>query len=321
MKSAWKVLVFFTVLLSACTRIEEDPITDWVQLADFQGRPRASSSTFVIDDKAYVCCGRINVPGDTLNEVWQFDCITKQWTQLDTFPGQPRVKAVAVTLNGKGYVGLGSNSTIYEQSVLRDFYMFDPISGLWTQKTSYPGRAASNLAYAVVDGCLYTTQGFDGITRSKETYRYDPITDSWTRLEDCPHAYSASAAFSIGKYFYVAGGYEGRNIRTVFRFHTEKNKWFEVASMPKGRMLSQGLEINGKGYVLLGRFWNGPENGGGLLADILEYDPNENTWTDKGDFPGGRRQNAAIFANQGRGYILMGENDERRLSDVWSFTP
>lgn len=321
MKHAWIHLVLLTVLLAACTRVEEVPLTDWVQLDDFPGASRASSSAFVISDKAYLCCGRIDLPGDTVNEVWQFDSNTNEWTQLDTFPGQSRVNAVAVTLEGKGYVGLGSNGSIYEKSVLRDFYMFDPTSGVWTQKASFPGQAANDLSYAVIDGCLYTTRGFTGISRSSETYRYDPQTDVWTQLEDNPHSYSASAAFSIGKYLYVAGGYEGRNIRTAFRYHSVDNKWSDVASMPKGRMLSQGLEIDGKGYVLMGRFWNGPENGGGLLSDILEYDPNENVWVDRGDFPGGLRQKAAVFTIQGRGYIVMGENNERRLSDVWSFKP
>ena len=95
----------------------------------------------------------------------------------------------------------------------------------------------------------------------------------------------------------------------------------KAADLPSGRILSNGLSINGKGYVMLGRYWNGAQNGGRLLSDILEYDPNENAWISRGDFPGGARQNAVVFQIQGRGYILMGENEEKRLPDVWSFKP
>jgi len=91
--------------------------------------------------------------------------------------------------------------------------------------------------------------------------------------------------------------------------------------MPEGRMLSNGLAIGGKGYVMLGRYWRGAENGGRLLSDLLEYDPAENAWTRRGEYPGGAIQNAMVFTIRGRGYILMGENDFQRFPDLWSFKP
>lgn len=317
----WTLFVLLSALLTACTGVEEVPITDWVQHADFPGTPRASASSFVIGDKAYVCCGRIEAHHDTLNEVWQFDTGTDQWTQLDTFPGEPRVKAIAVAINGKGYVGLGSNSYIYESSVLRDMYEFDPATGHWTSKSPFPGKAANDLAYAVINGCLYTAMGFDGISRENDTYKYDPSTNEWTRLDDCPGSYSAPAFFVIGSNFYVGSGFQGRNLRLFFRFNTETEKWTSVAALPFGRMMSNGLEIDGKGYVMLGRFWNGVENNGRLLCDVMEYDPTEDRWISRGDFPGKARQNAMVFTVQGRGYVVMGEDESARLPDVWSFKP
>ena len=321
MKKCWTFLALLMALFSACNGVDETPITDWTQLSDFPGTPRASAATFVIGDNAYLCCGRTGERHDTLNEVWRYESLTDTWTQLDTFPGRPRVKAVAVTINGKAYVGMGSNSYIYAESVLRDFYEFDPTTSKWTQKASFPGLAANDLAYAVVNGCLYTAMGFTGTGFTKDTYKYDPVTDAWTKLGNCQEFYSAPASFSIGNDFYVAGGYKGQNIRTMFRFNTSTGKWTSAASMPEGRMMSNGLEIGGKGYVLLGRYWGGIESGGHLLSDMVEYDATENAWIKRGDFPGGARQNAMVFTIGGRGYIVMGENDSRRQSDVWSFKP
>jgi N-acetylneuraminic acid mutarotase len=321
MKSCWTFLALLVVLLSACNKVDEAPITDWIQLADFPGTPRATASTFVIGDNAYLCCGRIGYQHDTLNEVWRYESLTDTWTELDTFPGRPRVKAVAVTINGKGYVGMGSNSYIFEESVFRDFYEFDPSTSKWTQKASFPGFASNDLAYTVVNGCLYTAMGFSGTGYSSDTYKYDPVTDVWTKLVDTPKSYNAPAFFSIGNDFYVAGGFLGRNIRTMFRFNTLTGIWTTAASMPEGRVMSNGLEIGGKGYVMLGRYWGGIENGGRIRSDILEYDPTENAWTKRGDFPGGIRQNSMVFTIGGRGYIVMGENYSQRKSDVWSFKP
>jgi len=324
MKRPWTLCVLISALLTACSGVDEVPITDWVRQADFPGTARASATTFVIGDKAYLCCGRAGVRGPsihTLNEVWQFDSRDSSWTQLDTFPGKPRVKAVGVVLNGKGYVGMGSTGAPFANTVFNDFYQFDPETGIWTPKASFPGKKSSDLAYTVVNGCLYTALGYDGVDGSHETYQYDPQTDVWTRMEDAPHYYAVPAFFSIGNNFYVGSGFQKCNIRNFMRFDTEKGAWFESVSLPTGRILSNGLEINGKGYVLLGRYWDGMQNGGRLLSDILEFDPNENAWIKRGDFPGGARQNAMVFQIKGRGYIVSGENDSQRLQDVWSFKP
>lgn len=321
MKPARILLVLLTVLAIACTTDEVVPITDWVQHADFPGTPRATASVFVIGDDAYLCCGRTLWNDGSLNEVWKFDSQHDTWSQLDSFPGKRRVKAVAVTINGKGYVGMGCNGKAYPENVLRDFYEFDPATGKWTQKASFPTYATNDLAYAVINGRLYTTMGFDGTSASLQTHVYDPQTDTWTRLKDGEHAYLLTTSFGIGNDLYVGGGYQGRNIRYVFRYNTVSDKWLQAASLPQGRVLSNGLALAGKGYVLLGRYWAGNENGGRLLSDIVEYDPGQNAWIDRGDFPGGARQNAMVFAIGDKGYVIMGENYTQRLSDVWSFKP
>jgi len=316
-----RLLVLLMVIFSACTSVEEVPITDWIRHADFPGIPRATATTFVIGDDAYLCGGRTGPKYNLLNEFWKYDSQADTWTQLDTFPGKPRVKAIAVTINGKAYVGMGCKGSAYDNSVFKDFYEFNPFTGKWTPKAPFPGPAANDLAYSVVNGCLYTAMGFSGTGTNNDTYKYDPVANTWTQLEDCPGSYIAPASFSIGTDFYVAGGYQGRNIRTMFRFDTFNGKWTNAASMPEGRMMSIGLEVGGKGYVMLGRFWAGAQNGGRLLSDMVAYDHAENAWTKRGDFPGGARQNAMVFTIRGRGYILMGENDSQRLGDVWSFKP
>lgn len=321
MNKSFTLFVLLTVLLTACTGVEEAPITDWVHHADFPGHARASATSFVIGDDAYVCCGRIDNNDSLLNEVWKYDSQTDNWTQLDSFPGRARVKAIGVTINGKAYLGMGYNGLDGEKSILKDFYEYDSETDLWTAKADFPGEAANDMAYSVVNGCLYTAMGFTGTTRLNDSYKYDPTTDVWTRLEDCPGSYSVPAFFSIGKNFYVGAGFQGRNLRAFFRFNTEKEKWFSAAALPEGRILSNGLEIGGKGYVMLGRFWNGTLNNGRLLSDIVEYDPTENAWTKRGDFPGGARQNALVFTIQDRGYVVMGENDGQCFQDVWSFKP
>ncbi|MCX6309940.1 MAG: galactose oxidase, partial [Bacteroidia bacterium] len=119
-----------------------------------------------------------------LNKVWKYDSQADSWTQLDTFPGKPRVKPIAVTINGKAYVGMGCNGSAYDNSVFKDFYEFDPSTGKWTPKAPFPGPAANDLAFSVVNGCLYTAMGFSGTGTNNDTYKYDPVANTWTQLED-----------------------------------------------------------------------------------------------------------------------------------------
>lgn len=321
MKTIVSGMLMLGLLMGACTQVPEEPMEEWVHLADFPGTARASGAAFVIDDKAYVCCGRTELDAVFLNEFWKYDQTTDRWTQLDSFPGKRRVKPVGVAIDGKAYVGMGASSDYEVITVYKDFYVFDPVTGAWTELASFPGEASNDLAFAVIDGCLYTAMGFTGSVRSNEVYKYDPASNRWTRLKDCPSKYSATASFSIGSDFFVAGGFQGRNIRTMFRYDTQKNDWSFASSMPEGRVLSVGLEVSGKGYVMLGRFWAGAENNGRLLSDIVEYDSATDSWTRRGDFPGAPRQNAFVFEMDGKGYIVMGENDGQRLNDVWCFKP
>jgi hypothetical protein len=73
--------------------------------------------------------------------------------------------------------------------------------------------------------------------------------------------------------------------------------------------------------MMLGRYWNGSLNGGGLLSDVLRYDPLIDHWSRCGDFPGGGRQNMVVFSLNGKGYVIGGEDDHARKSDVWTFQP
>jgi N-acetylneuraminic acid mutarotase len=274
-----------------------------------------------VEGKAYVCFGRTGWNTGLLKDVWEYDCQTDNWTQKSDFPGPARVKAIAGVIGTKAYVGMGAKGAFEASNVFKDFWEYDTQTDTWTERASYPDSAANDLFCAVVDGVLYTTSGYDGLTRHKHFWKYEPLLDSWEQMPESPLEYSNKAGFSLGNSFYVGTGFRGSNMKTFFRYRTDINEWSRMSSLPEGRMLSNGLAIGDKGYVLLGRFWNGALNNGRLLSDIVEYDPASDTWTKRGDFPGGARQNAVVFAIDGKGYVLMGEDDNERKSDVWCFNP
>ncbi|HTJ52254.1 MAG TPA: kelch repeat-containing protein [Cyclobacteriaceae bacterium] len=79
---------------------------------------RDQASTFVLNGKAYVVCGRRN------SDTWEYNSSLDTWQKMNAFEGSYRYGAVAYTFDGKiGYVGTGySGSSLY----YNDLWDYDP---------------------------------------------------------------------------------------------------------------------------------------------------------------------------------------------------
>jgi len=320
----WLLLIglLLVMVFSACKEDPVEEITDWEHLENFPGTARASATGFVVGDKAYVCLGRSAWNSGHLKDLWEYDSKADTWTKKTDFPGLGRVKAVGVAIGTKAYVGMGAIGTSFEVPILfSDFWEYDTETDTWTEKASFPGVAKNDLFCTAVEGKIYALLGFDTSSRHRETWAYDPSKDKWEQKADFPESFSSAAGFSIGNSIYAGTGSRGFNYKWFYRYKTDIDQWKRVSDLPEARMLSNGVAIGEKGYILLGRFWAGLLNDGRLLSDIVEYNPASDTWTKRGDFPGGARQNSVVFSIKGRGYIVMGEDESERKSDVWSFRP
>lgn len=81
------------------------------------------------------------------------------------------------------------------------------------------------------------------------------------------------------------------------------------------RLSGSAFSIDEKGYIGLGYNFETDKD----LKDFWEYNPTNNTWTQKTNFGGHARQGAASFAVEGKGYIGTGydyDNDVD-LKDFW----
>ena len=74
-----------------------------------------------------------------------------------------------------------------------------------------------------------------------------------------------------------------------------------------------GFTINGKGYIATG------VSGKDKLKDLWQFDPEQNTWTQKQNFPGEGRYEAAGFSIENKGYVGIGRNDIKYFNDFYQY--
>ena len=81
--------------------------------------------------------------------------------------------------------------------------------------------------------------------------------------------------------------------------------------------------LGNKGYVALGR------NDNGIQKDCWQYDPTQDTWTEKAGFPGTARVKAMAAVANGKAYVGLGfdptyavySNQSAYLTDFWMYDP
>jgi N-acetylneuraminic acid mutarotase len=97
------------------------------------------------------------------------------------------------------------------------------------------------------------------------------------------------------------------------------SSWQQMKSLgvSSRRFVAAGFSIGNKGYVGIGLI------GDEQRKDFWEYDPVANTWAQKADFGGGKRNAAVSFSIGSKGYVgtgIDGDSMEEK-NDFWEFDP
>jgi N-acetylneuraminic acid mutarotase len=232
-----------------------------------------------------------------------FSCIAQSagWVQKQALylSALPRTDAVGFSIGNKGYIGLGSNQ--------KDFWEFDPVTNVWTQKADYPGAANTGAVGFSIGG-----KGFVGTGPAQyDFWEFDPVSNNWTQKANVPGGIRTDAVgFSIsGKGYIGTGsdktgptilfGYKYKN--DFFEYDPAADAWTKKSDFPgSARTNAIGINIGNKGYVGLGL------DSAGLQNDFWCYDPAKDAWNKKADFPWGARYGAAGFGIGGFGYVGTG---------------
>lgn len=158
---------------------EYDPIADiWTQKTSVMGSKRRDATCFSIMDKGYVVTGIDNGVYD--GELLEYSQPTDMWTKkrpiynysdddydndYSTIKG---IGKVGFSINGKGYLVTGGQTTGVE------VWEYNPITDLWTEKTSFEGSLRTDAVGFVIAERGYLITGRSGNYYFDDVWAFDP---------------------------------------------------------------------------------------------------------------------------------------------------
>jgi len=242
---------------------EYDPATNsWTQKADFGGTEREFAVGFSIGSLGYIGTG-YNASG-RLQDFWQYNPTSNTWTQKADFIGAGRYAAAGFSISAKGYLGTGIhyvNGTTY--TWYKDFYEYDPVTGIWTRKPDVGGLARAFCVGLSIGNKGYIGTGYPGgLSKTKEFWEYDPNTEiggTWTQKADfAGEARDCAAGFSIGTKGYLGTGLFSTGVyyKDFWEYDQSKNIWTQktdFGSRHKGPLketLIAGNDLNDVSLVI-----------------------------------------------------------------------
>jgi N-acetylneuraminic acid mutarotase len=253
----------------------------------------------------------------TLSKVQAYNAATNTWTNRASLPAPLTETNGAGVINGKIYV---SGGCFGYKAYSRQLWMYDPVANTWTQKHPMPFTSFAGTT-GVINDQLYVMASCDGQEDCEGDdpagypyywgfLRYNPASDTWTRLRSPANGdvYSHGAAATIGKKFYVTGGWLNRATEA---YDPATNTWANKASMGSPRYDAAYVASAAKFYIMGGVRTN-PDGSRTVVATTSVYDPATNIWTHKAPMPTARTLIAA-------GRVVV--NGQTRLSVVGGLRP
>jgi N-acetylneuraminic acid mutarotase len=247
----------------------------------------------------------------------------QNWNEIESFTDDSRSDAVSFVIGEKAYTGTG-----FTGSLEKDFWEYDPASGVWTQIADFEGAPRAGAIGFAIDGKGYAGLGtihWDGDIFTYDFWEYDPVANDWTVKPKFPGGKRVEAvAFSIGSKGYVGTGLDGDNQfrKDFWEYNPSTNQWTQKADFGgPARAGAVALSVQNRGYIGTG------SAEGVAQRDFWEYDPSTDSWISRAAFSGLPRVNAISFSLWDKGFIGTGFVIDSSCScgyhsgDIWEYDP
>ena len=173
--------------------------------------------------------------GTVYSDIWGYNPSDNTWSQAPSnSPPLGRKEHTAVTLpDGRIMIFGGLLQTGYDSHA----WLYDPSTGNWEQKASFPDMFRYGQSATVIDGKVYFFGGVSYTGTVNNMWVYDPVNDSWQQVNTkttIPPARSHYAAVSHGTEMWIIGGREVETIELndTWKFDVNINTWTQQEDIP-----------------------------------------------------------------------------------------
>ena len=243
-----------------------------------------------------------------------------KWTSVQGgFVGAQLARPTGFNIGGALFIGMGVGATGAPSG---SFYQYDPIN-YWSQIPSMPLVAPGNYSVGFSIGSVgYVVMTPDTFGNVGTLYAYEPSQLTWISRSIYPGTpVQGAVAFVInGKAYVGLGSRGGLSYNQLWQYDPLFNIWTQKANYPDVHTSYPTSFVVGN-YAYVGTGASGVETSD-VTADFYRYDPSTDTWTQKANFPGGARFQAAGFSEGNYGYIGTGSNSlGKDQADFWQYDP
>lgn len=279
----------------------------WIQRDSLNGPPRASGSSFVLNDDLYFVAG-VDVYGFKRSMV-SYDIDQDDWDDEVSLGGESgdglnRGSAIAFNVGGFGFCGLGTGSATY----MKDIWRFDAETETWTQVADFEGSARREAVSFVIDNKAYVGTGQDQNGLTNDFWMYDHELNVWTEIASLPGAARRDAVgVGSGDQGYVGTGKSATLLlNDWWQYQPLSDEWIQKADFPgTPRQGAVAFAAFPKIFIALGE-----DNTFTFKKDVWEYNYFGDSWTQRNDFPGEGRSQGMAANVKGRLYVGTGYNGQ-----------
>ncbi len=180
----------------------------------------------------------------------------------------------------------------------------------WESKADLP---ISNWSGSAIEynNKIYYLGGGSQTGYDSTIFEFSPIENEWIAKAKFPTNGGNFACVVVDSIIHAIG-LQDDNYTVHKKYNITTDTWSDAAPMPTYRQHIEGVEINGKIYVV-----GGAQNLNTVLNINEVYDTKTNTWTEKAPMPVGVHAYGAAAYN-GKMYIFGG--DKQSGNNIWTFT-
>jgi len=265
------------------------PTLEWKETAP-SPFARVESPAAVVNGKIYLF-GGFTEDLEASNQLDVYDPVNDCWTRKKDMP--TRLTHLNPAIDGNAIWFAGGFKGKHPGPVTAEVWKYDIALDTWSAGPPLPEpRAGGGLA--VVERNLHY---FGGYKSDRDTNAGDhwslPLESEkeWQREDDLPDPRGhVSSAVLDGK-IYALGGDHGHDITQIdvpscHQFDPATRKWNAIANLPEGRSHFESSTIVYQDRILIvGGRCNSSQPPRNVVGDLLQYDPESDSWRVVGDMP------------------------------------